>query len=95
MNVFSEYRRYHHRGEGMKAYWSNNSVCPTEAEYKQMTVRTIGGLFLLDSQLMQLFSDNEKDFTSLAAVLGLYFQIRQDYVNCSEEVGVAILLGII
>ena len=70
----------------MEIYWRDNFTCPTELEYKQMTVRKTGGLFMLAIRLMQLFSDNKKDFSKLTAVLGLYFQIRDDYCNliCKE-----------
>lgn len=38
-------------------------------------------------RLMQLFSDNTSDFTTLTGILGLYFQIRDDYCNlCLREV---------
>lgn len=75
-----------HRGQGMEIYWRDNFTCPTELEYKQMTVRKTGGLFMLAIRLMQLFSDNTKDYSKLTAVLGLYFQIRDDYCNliCKE-----------
>lgn len=46
-----------------------------------------GGLFMLAIRLMQLFSSNDSDFTKLAGILGLYFQIRDDYCNlCLTEV---------
>lgn len=75
-----------HRGQGMEIYWRDNFTCPTESEYKQMTIRKTGGLFMLAIRLMQLFSDNKKDFSKLTAILGLYFQIRDDYCNlvCKE-----------
>lgn len=38
---------------------------------------------MLAIRLMLLFSDNKKDFTKLTALLGLYFQIRDDYCNLS------------
>lgn len=42
---------------------------------------------MLAIRLMQLFSDNKSDFTKLAGILGLYFQIRDDYQNlCSKDV---------
>lgn len=50
-----------------------------------MTIRKTGGLFMLAIRLMLLFSENEKDFTKLTALLGLYFQIRDDYCNLSLE----------
>lgn len=77
-----------HRGQGMEIYWRDNFTCPTESEYKQMTIRKTGGLFMLAIRLMQLFSDNKQDFSKLTAILGLYFQIRDDYCNLiCKEVG--------
>lgn len=75
-----------HRGQGMEIYWRDNFTCPTESEYKQMTIRKTGGLFMLAVRLMQLFSNESRDFSRLAAILGLYFQIRDDYCNlCHSE----------
>ena len=46
-----------------------------------------GGLFGLAIRLMQLFSESDKNFMYLTDVLGLYFQIRDDYANlCMQEV---------
>ncbi|CAL7936110.1 unnamed protein product [Xylocopa violacea] len=70
-----------HRGQGMEIYWRDNYICPSETAYKQMTIRKTGGLFNLAVRLMQLFSDCKEDFTPLAGILGLYFQIRDDYCN--------------
>lgn len=67
----------------MEIYWRDNFACPTEDEYKQMTIRKTGGLFMLAIRLMQLFSENNQDFSKLTAILGLYFQIRDDYCNLS------------
>jgi len=44
-------------------------------------------LFSLGIQLMQLFSENKADFTKLTGILGLYYQISDDYRNlCWQEV---------
>ncbi|XP_046981203.1 geranylgeranyl pyrophosphate synthase isoform X2 [Schistocerca americana] len=84
--VYTEQLLELHRGQGMELYWRDNFTCPSEEEYKQMTIRKTGGLFMLAIRLMQLFSENKADFTKLAAVLGLYFQIRDDYCNlCLQE----------
>lgn len=69
----------------MEIYWRDNFTCPTESEYKQMTIRKTGGLFMLAIRLMQLFSDSEQDFSKLTAILGLYFQIRDDYCNLTSK----------
>lgn len=84
--VYTEQLLELHRGQGMEIYWRDNYTCPSEAEYRQMTIRKTGGLFMLAIRLMQLFSDNKADFTKLTGILGLYFQIRDDYCNlCSKE----------
>lgn len=67
----------------MEIYWRDSFTCPSETEYKLMTVRKTGGLFMLAIRLMQLFSENKQDFSKLTAILGLYFQIRDDYCNLS------------
>ncbi|XP_050520101.1 terpene synthase isoform X1 [Daktulosphaira vitifoliae] len=84
--VYTEQVLELHRGQGMEIYWRDNYTCPTEEEYKKMTIRKTGGLFMLAIRLMQLFSENENDFTKLTGILGLYFQIRDDYCNlCLQE----------
>ncbi|XP_056633514.1 terpene synthase [Diorhabda carinulata] len=70
-----------YRGQGMEIFWRDNFSCPTEDEYKQMVIRKTGGLFMLAIRLMQLFSENKQDFTRITAILGLIFQIRDDYIN--------------
>ncbi len=84
--VFSEQMLELHRGQGMEIYWRDGFKCPTEEEYRQMTIRKTGGLFNLAVRLMQLFSESDRDFVSLTSLLGLYFQIRDDYANmCLDE----------
>lgn len=74
-----------YRGQGMEIYWRDNFTCPSEEDYKQMVIRKTGGLFMLAIRLMQLFSENKDDFTKIAAILGLYFQIRDDYINLKSK----------
>ncbi|PSN41558.1 Geranylgeranyl pyrophosphate synthase [Blattella germanica] len=84
--VYTEQLLELHRGQGMEIYWRDNYTCPSEDEYLQMTKRKTGGLFMLAVRLMQLFSENQADFTKLTGILGLYFQIRDDYCNlCLQE----------
>lgn len=68
--VYTEQLLELHRGQGMEIYWRDNFLCPEESEYKLMTIRKTGGLFMLAIRLMLLFSDNKKDFTKLTALLG-------------------------
>lgn len=81
INVYTEQLLELHRGQGMEIYWRDNFTCPSEDEYKTMTIRKTGGLFMLAIRLMQLFSDNKSNFKKLTELLGLYLQIRDDYCN--------------
>ncbi|XP_074094541.1 geranylgeranyl pyrophosphate synthase quemao [Cotesia typhae] len=81
--VYTEQLLELHRGQGIEIYWRDNYICPTEAEYRHMTMRKTGGLFNLAIRLMQLFSECKEDFSMLTGILGLYFQIRDDYCNLS------------
>jgi len=85
VTVFSQQMLELHRGQGMEIYWRDNFICPTEEEYRQMIDRKTGGLFNLAVRLMQLFSSSNEDFTHLTSLLGLYFQIRDDFANLKLE----------
>ena len=87
VKVFCEQMLELHRGQGMELYWRDNYHCPTEEEYRQMTIRKTGGLFNLAVRLMQLFSDvADASYVELTSLLGLYFQVRDDYANlCLED----------
>ncbi|XP_011707073.1 PREDICTED: geranylgeranyl pyrophosphate synthase-like, partial [Wasmannia auropunctata] len=65
----------------MDMYWKDNFICPTESDYKIMAVRKTSWIIKLIVRLMKLFSTYERDFLSLASVLGLYYQIYNDYCN--------------
>jgi len=82
--VFTEQLLELHRGQGMEIYWRDNFSCPSEEEYRLMISRKTGGLFNLAVRLMQLFSDCKEDFIHLVSLLGLYFQIRDDYINLTS-----------
>jgi geranylgeranyl diphosphate synthase type 3 len=70
-----------HRGQGQDIWKRDNFVAPTEEEYNQMVLDKTGGLFRLAVRLMQVFSENDKDYIPLVNALSLYFQIRDDYIN--------------
>jgi geranylgeranyl diphosphate synthase type 3 len=54
-------------------------VCP--CRYKEMVKRKTGGLFGLAVRLMQQHSKSTADYTRVLDLLGLHFQIRDDYAN--------------
>lgn len=84
MEVFvSEMLNLHH-GQGYDIMWRDQCKCPTEDEYRSMVLNKTGGLFRLTVGLMQAFSDNKTDYSKLLNALGLYFQIRDDFVNISS-----------
>lgn len=52
-----------------------------------MLLTETGGLFGLAIRLMQLFSQVHENFQTITGILGLYFQIRDDYANlCMKQV---------
>ena len=38
--VYTEQLLELHRGQGMEIYWRDNFLCPSESEYKQMTMKS-------------------------------------------------------
>jgi geranylgeranyl diphosphate synthase type 3 len=44
-------------------------------------VTETGSQVTIVMQLLQLFSENKDDFTKLTDIVGLYYQIRDDYYN--------------
>lgn len=73
-----------HRGQGMDLFWRDTLTCPSEEEYLEMVGNKTGGLFRLAIKLMQAESNTGKDCVSLVNVLGLIFQICDDYLNLSN-----------
>jgi len=85
VTVFLEELLNLHRGQGYDIYWRDNNTCPTEDQYKQMVLDKTGGLFRLALRLMQAFSKNKTDYLPLVNLMGLYFQIRDDFINLQSD----------
>lgn len=81
--IFTDELLQLHRGQGMDLYWRDLLTCPTEAEYLEMIRNKTGGLFRLAVKLMQAESPNvvPQGCVPLADMLGLLFQVRDDYQN--------------
>ncbi|KAI9802672.1 MAG: geranylgeranyl diphosphate synthase 1 [Sarcosagium campestre] len=73
-----------HRGQGMEIFWRDTLTCPTEDDYLEMVGNKTGGLFRLAVKLMQAESKSDRDCVPLVNLIGLFFQIRDDYMNLSD-----------
>ncbi|KAJ3021384.1 UNVERIFIED_CONTAM: Geranylgeranyl pyrophosphate synthase [Siphonaria sp. JEL0065] len=87
MEIFADELIHLHTGQGMEIYWRDNNICPTEKEYLQMISNKTGGLLRLAVRMMQAASTQGgmRDFVPLVDMLGIHFQIRDDYLNLVSE----------
>ena len=75
-----------HRGQGMELYWRDTLQPPFEADYLQMIANKTGGLFRLILRLLLCASRKfEYDIEPLVDVVGLMFQILDDYKNLTDD----------
>lgn len=81
INIFTEELLNLHRGQGMDLFWRDTLTCPTEDDYLEMVGNKTGGLFRLGIKLMQAESRSLIDCVSLVNIIGLIFQIGDDYKN--------------
>ncbi|KAM7221076.1 geranylgeranyl pyrophosphate synthase [Rhypophila decipiens] len=81
VSVFTEELINLHRGQGMDLFWRDTLTCPTEDEYLEMVSNKTGGLFRLGIKLMQAESRSLIDCVPLVSIVGLIFQIADDYQN--------------
>ncbi|KAF2202999.1 geranylgeranyl pyrophosphate synthase [Delitschia confertaspora ATCC 74209] len=73
-----------HIGQSYDLYWTRHGSCPSEDEYLEMVAKKTGGLIRLLARLMFTKETNTRtktDVEQLAALIGLHFQIRDDYQN--------------
>lgn len=89
--IFNEELCNLHRGQGLDIYWRDNNIIPTEEKYFNMVINKTGGLFRLTIRLMELLSKfytgDKVSFSllPLCNMLGVIYQIRDDYLNLSDE----------
>ncbi|KAK2760326.1 hypothetical protein FQN54_002394 [Arachnomyces sp. PD_36] len=71
-----------HLGQSMDLLWTRHMTCPTIPEYIKMIDNKTGALLSLVGELMRAESSNpELPIDRTMALLGRYFQIRDDYQN--------------
>ncbi|KAJ6535535.1 terpenoid synthase [Mycena capillaripes] len=72
-----------HHGQSMELVWRDSLCCPTEAEYIEMVQGKTGALLRLGVRLLIACSatDVENDYMPLVNLLGVHYQIRDDFMN--------------
>lgn len=81
ISIFIDALTQLHRGQGMDVFWRDSLICPTEEEYLDMVANKTGALFCLAIELLQIKSTVQLDFLPLVRLLGIIFQICDDYLN--------------
>ncbi|CZR53293.1 probable farnesyltranstransferase (al-3) [Phialocephala subalpina] len=84
VSIYTEELLNLHRGQGMDLFWRDTLTCPSEDDYLEMVGNKTGGLFRLAIKLMQAESGKLKDCVPLVNLMGIIFQIRDDYQNLSS-----------
>lgn len=84
ITIYTEELLNLHRGQGMDLFWRDTLTCPTEEDYLEMVGNKTGGLFRLAIKLMQAESKSTRDCVPLVNLIGIIFQIRDDYLNLSS-----------
>ncbi|KAH9965450.1 terpenoid synthase [Russula dissimulans] len=76
-----------HRGQGLDLLWRDSLQCPTEDEYIAMVNDKTGGLLRLAVKLMMACATHNTnvDYVPLVNLIGIYFQIRDDYMNLQND----------
>ncbi|KND91686.1 Geranylgeranyl pyrophosphate synthase [Tolypocladium ophioglossoides CBS 100239] len=85
ISIFAEELVNLHRGQGMDLFWRDTLTCPTEEDYLEMVGNKTGGLFRLGIKLMQAESSTLIDCVPLINLVGLIYQIRDDYMNLNSK----------
>ncbi|KAI9269061.1 geranylgeranyl pyrophosphate synthase [Phascolomyces articulosus] len=74
-----------HRGQGTELFWRDSLTCPTEEQYVDMVNNKTSGLLRLAVRLMQEASSSSVDYTYLVNIIGIHFQVRDDYMNLQSD----------
>ncbi|KAJ7198739.1 isoprenoid synthase domain-containing protein [Mycena pura] len=72
-----------HRGQGLELFWRDSLTCPSEEEYVSMVNDKTGGLLRIGIKLLMACGTTnlDVDYVPLVNLMGVYFQIRDDYMN--------------
>ncbi|KAJ6569120.1 farnesyltranstransferase [Mycena capillaripes] len=77
-----------HVGQGLDIMWRDSFHCPMETEYIDMVKNKTGGLLRIGVRLMMACSTTniDKDYVPLVDLIGVHYQIRDDYLNLQSPV---------
>ncbi|KAJ7768342.1 isoprenoid synthase domain-containing protein [Mycena metata] len=72
-----------HRGQGLELLWRDSLTCPSEDQYVNMVNDKTGGLLRIGIKLLMACgtANLEIDYVPLVNLIGVFFQIRDDYMN--------------
>ncbi|KAJ7853532.1 isoprenoid synthase domain-containing protein [Mycena olivaceomarginata] len=76
-----------HRGQGLELLWRDSLACPSEDQYVGMVNDKTGGLLRIGIKLLMACGTTnlEIDYVPLVNLIGVYFQIRDDYMNLQSN----------
>ncbi|KAL6230379.1 isoprenoid synthase domain-containing protein [Aspergillus navahoensis] len=74
-------------GQGLELHWRFNTTLPSIKDYLIMVDNKTGGFFRLVLRLLEVESESKPnpELLQLFALLGRYYQIRDDYLNLASE----------
>ncbi|CAB4255812.1 similar to Saccharomyces cerevisiae YPL069C BTS1 Geranylgeranyl diphosphate synthase [Maudiozyma barnettii] len=100
MDIFQDELINLHRGQGLELYWRDTNTIPTIDMYFDMVANKTGGLFRLAIRMMEFLakryenSEGNEDqkfniisnsLVPLCNMLGVIYQIRDDYLNLVDD----------
>ncbi|KAF2866146.1 isoprenoid synthase domain-containing protein [Massariosphaeria phaeospora] len=89
ITVYTEEMRSLFIGQSYDIHWTESLKCPSVTDYLRMIDGKTGGLFRFFARLLIAMSPHQHHHTSsldhLCALLGRYFQIRDDYQNLASS----------
>lgn len=89
MVIFNEEMINLHRGQGLDIYWRDSLLkfIPDDAMYFNMVMNKTGGLFRLTVKIMERLTVQkiQTSLIPLSNLLGIVYQVRDDYQNLSDE----------
>ncbi|KAG1710418.1 Geranylgeranyl pyrophosphate synthase [Nymphon striatum] len=91
VSVFTDQLLELHRGQGMEIFWRDNFICPTEEQYKDMTIRThnVPGQFLMAALDNLNFHSETEDRGNVDATTNIIYQYSsgEETADCVNFLG--------